>query len=229
MANPHYENPAGGPLRRFISKVLLLVITLIGVVMYFVIQPQDLSDIDGHAPAAGQTSPRNLTAVLQASVQRGHSVTLTEAEINRWLGSTLKASQRGPLAEYATFERVWVRLEDGFAEIIMERKVLDRPLTVSMFVKIEQTQGDKGRLRTIIHRHGGPYSPNLPKLMRGGRFGTVIMPQGFLTLVIPAYAQLADLYREEIRLAFEEMALIRIEKNRLVLEPRLRQAAIESF
>jgi hypothetical protein len=37
---------------------------------------------------------------------------------------------------------------------------------------------------------------------------------------MPAYAKLADLYREEIRLAFEEMARIRIEANRLILNSR---------
>jgi len=101
----------------------------------------------------------------------------------------------------------------------MERAVMGRPFTVSMFVKIEQTVGRKG-VRTEIHRHGGLYHASLPNPPKGGRFGKLVVPQGFLILVMPAYAKLADLYRGEIRLAFEEMARMRIEKNRLVLDSR---------
>jgi hypothetical protein len=101
----------------------------------------------------------------------------------------------------------------------MERAVMGRPFTVSMFLKIEQSQGARG-IKTEIHRHGGPYHANLPTLLRGGRFGKLVVPQGFLILVLPAYEKLAELYREEIRLAFEEMVRIRIEPNRLVLDSR---------
>ena len=55
---------------------------------------------------------------------------------------------------------------------------------------------------------------------RGGRFGKLVVPQGFLLLVMPAYEKLVPLFREEIHLGFEEMARIKIEKNRLVLDPR---------
>ncbi len=47
-----------------------------------------------------------------------------------------------------------------------------------------------------------------------------MVPQGFLLLVMPAYENLAALFREELHLAFEEMARIKIERHRLVLDPR---------
>jgi hypothetical protein len=110
-------------------------------------------------------------------------------------------------------------LKDGYAEVVMERKVMSRPFTVSMFLKLEQLQG-AGSVRTEVHCHGGPYHADVPKPMKGGRFGKLVVPQGFLLLVMPAYAKLAEVYKNEVHLAFEEMARVRIEPKRLVLESR---------
>jgi hypothetical protein len=228
MADSSNSGSSGGCLRRLFSFVTLMLVFGLGTAMFFVSQPQDLSDIGGYEPAAGGESSRDLTAVLRASLERGHSLTISETEINRWLGQTLSAKQSGLLASKVSFDRVCVRLEDGMAEVIMKRSAFGRPFTVSMFVKVEQTEGQGGR-RTVVHRHGGEYSPNLPKPMRGGRFGRLVVPQGFLVMVIPAYAKLADAYREEIRLGFEEMAGIRIESNRLVLDPRQNPSSTGGF
>lgn len=230
MADPTHSGSSGGCLRRLLSLFIMLMVCGLGAAMFFVSQPQDLSDIGmgGSGPVPSGESPRDLKAVLRASLERGHAVTLSETEINLWLARTLAAKQGGPLAEWVSIGRVCVRLEEDVAEIIMERRAFGRAFTVSMFVKIEQTE-ENGRVRTIIERHGGPYSPDLPNPMRGGRFGQLMVPQGFLMLVVPAYAKLADAYREEIHLAFEEMARIRIEPNRLVLDPRPDSNSTESF
>jgi hypothetical protein len=228
MADPSNSGSSGGCLRRLYSFVIVMVVCGLGAAVFFVAQPQDLSDIGGFGPAASGESSRDLRAVLRASLDRGHSLTLSETEINRWLSHTLTAKQGGPLAGSVSMERVCVRLEGDVAEVIMERSVFGRPFTVSMFVKVEQTEGQGGQ-RTVVHRHGGHYSPNLPKPMRGGRFGRLVVPQGFLVLIVPAYAKLAETYREEIRLGFEEMAGIRIESNRLVLDPRQKHNPPGSF
>jgi len=96
---------------------------------------------------------------------------------------------------------------------------MGKPFTVSMYLKVEQIQGLKG-VETKLLMHGGPYLDNLPRPPRGGRFGQLVVPQGFLLLVMPSYQKLAELFSSEIHLGFEEMARIRIEKNRLVLDPR---------
>jgi hypothetical protein len=228
MADSSNSGSSGGCLRRLLSTFILLVVCGLGTAVFFVTQPQDLSDIGGYNSAASVESPRDLRAVLRASLDRGHAVTLSEMEINRWLGHTLAAKQGGPLAGKVSLDRVCVRLEDGVAELIMERSVFGKPFTVSMFVKVEQTESSGG-VRTAVHRHGGPYSPDLPKPMRGGRFGKLVVPQGFLNLVIPAYVKLAETYHEEIRLGFEEMAGIRIESKRLVLDPKDRRNPTGGF
>ena len=73
---------------------------------------------------------------------------------------------------------------------------------------------------TEVNFHGGPYHKRLPLLLRGGRFGKLVVPQGFLLFVLPAYQQLAELFHPETHLGFEEMAVIKIEKHRLTLDPR---------
>jgi hypothetical protein len=208
----------GGCVIRLALLILLVAGLALGSAVFFILKPQDLSDVGGYGPAAPAPS-RDLKVVLKNSLDRGYAVTLTEAEINQWLGRTLAAKQGGVLEGRVSLERLWVRLLDGHAELIMERRIAGRPFTVSMFITIEQIQGAKGVL-TNVHVHGGPYHKDLRKPLRGGRFGTLVVPQGYMILIRSAYGKLIPLFAEEIRLGFEEMARIRIEKNRLVLNPR---------
>jgi hypothetical protein len=186
--------------------------------MAYVAKPQPLDDIGGYGRTAAEGESRDLKAVLEASLHHGHPLALSEAEINRWLGRTLKTRQGGMLAKHVSLDRVWIRLNQGIAEIIMERRIMGRPCTLSMFVIIEQTRGKRG-IRTVINRHGGRYLDNLPAPLRGGRFGSLVVPQGFLNLVVASFGGVAALYDEEIKLALESMAVIRIDDDRLVLEP----------
>lgn len=219
MADSSETQTGGGCLRKLLFLFLLTGAAGLGVAMYFIVQPQDLSDIGGYGQAEKASPARDLKAVLHNAIDRGYPVTLTETEINQWLGRTLVAKQGGLLAGPVLLERVWVRLLDGRAEVVMERKIMGKPFTVSMFLKVEQLQGPKG-VMTEVHLHGGPYAASLPLPPRGGRFGKLVVPQGFLLLVMPAYEKLAALFRDELHLAFEEMSRIKIESHRLVLDPR---------
>jgi hypothetical protein len=100
---------------------------------------------------------------------------------------------------------------------------MGRPLTLSMFVRVEQTIGMKGETSTSILRDGGPFLPEIPRLamlVKGGRFGRLVVPQGFLLLVLPSFGKLADLYQAELEQGFEEMSRISIADGKLVLDPR---------
>jgi hypothetical protein len=219
MADSSQPKSGGGCLGRLLVLFLLAAGGGLLTALFFIARPQDLSDIGGYGadPRAGQA--RDMKVVLKNSIDRGYPVTLTESEINHWLGRTLSAKQGGLLAKQVSLERVWVRLLDGYAEVIMERKVMGRPFTLSMFLRVEQLEGSEG-VKGSIQLDGGPYHVNLPKPPRGGRFGQLVVPQGFLHLVMPAYRKLGVLFLEEKELGFDEMARIRIEKGRLVLDPR---------
>lgn len=213
-----------GCLTRLLGLAVFLCLAALGVGLWFVAQAQDLSDLDGTgAGAAGEA--RNLREVLARSLSGGHEVTLSEAEINRYLAATLKAEQGGLLAKEVDLEEVAVRLEDGRAEIILVRSLRGRPWTVSMFLRIEQVENPDGSIETRILRNGGQFHESVPNPPVGGRFGRLEVPEGFLHLVLPSFTKLAKVYRSggageplEIDL-IEEMSRIRIEDGKLVLSP----------
>ena len=169
------QKPARGCLSRVLVLILVLAAAGLGVALYVAAQPQDLSDIHGYAPDGRPPVRRDLKLLLQNSLDSAYPVTFTEGEINRWLRSTLQAKQGGVLAGQVSLEGVWVRLEDGRAEVVMERKVLGRPFTVSMYLQVEQSESDQGPT-TDVQFHGGAFHPYLPFPKCGGRFGRLPVP-----------------------------------------------------
>jgi hypothetical protein len=228
MAESSKPKSGGGCLGKFITLILLAGATGLGTALFFACQPQDLSDIGGVGPAERNRPARDLKSVLRNSLDRGYAVTLTETEINRWLSGSLVAKQKGLLENQVSFEGVWVRLESGRAEIVMERKILGKPFTVSMFLRIAQTEGPKG-METQLLLDGGPFNENFPKPPVGGRIGKLKVPQGFLILVLPGYQKLAEVLRDELGLAFSKMARIKIEENRVILNPRDPSESVEGL
>lgn len=209
----------GGCIMRLLLSVCLLAALLLAVVLALVMVPQDLSDIGGYGKDPATAEVRDLRAVLEQSVIRGHAVTLKEEEINLWLGKKVKMRQEGLLAGKVTHQRVWIRLDGDLAEVILEREVFGWRSTFSMFLQIEQRDTGDGIFKEV-ELHGGSYLEAFPGVLRGGRFGRLVVPQGYLHLIKPAYAALAVACAEEIHLAFDEMMGIRIEDGQLVLDPR---------
>lgn len=202
---------------------LLFLIGLFAGVLaaaYFACKPQNLEEIGGYRPGGGETV-RDLALVMEKSLEKGHPLTLTEAEINRWLAGTLITRQGGFAAHWVTLDGVWVRLMDGYAEIIQERRVLGQRFTVSVFVNIERKE-EGGRVYKQAHLHCGPYHEALPRPVRGGRFGRLVVPQGFLVFVMPSFSNLVQQFRKEIKLGVEEMSATTFEKGLLKLNPHIK-------
>lgn len=197
----------------------------LGAAVFFILQPQDLSDLEGSGPGAVGKSSRDLQEVMQNALDGGYSLSLTEEEINLYLRDTLKAEQAGMLASQVSIRSVAVRLDEARAEVIIEREVAGRPLTLSMFLRVEQTELPTGTINTEIFLDGGPYHESLPWPAVGGRFGRLPVPQGFLVLVLPSFKNLAGVYRTDGAEAvkaldfIDEMARIRVEEGKLVLDP----------
>jgi hypothetical protein len=209
----------GGCFSKLLMMILLVAAGCLAMAIYSAVQPQDLSDLKSPETSATPTQPRDVKVVLKNAIDRGFPVTLQEAEINQWLARTLVAKQGGPLAEKVTLDRVWVRLGDGVAEVIMERQFMGKPFTVSMYLQIERLESLQG-VFTEIHPHGGPYHPDFPHPPKGGRFGKLVVPQGFILLVLPAFEKLAAQFPAEIELGLREMSRITLEKGSIVLDPR---------
>lgn len=211
----------GGCLGKLAGLLVFAVIVGLGAAIYFITLPQDLSDIGGNSPSltAPASPPRDMKAVLTKAIEGDYSVQLSETELNHWLARELKLKQGGELAEWVTLKRVYVRLREGIAEVIIERDVAGYPLTTSMFLQVEQTETAKG-LSTQLHLHGGGFHEMVPIPTRGGRFGQLTVPQGFLIMVMPDFRKIAGLFETEIDLGFQRMSRIRIEDKRLTLDPK---------
>lgn len=211
----------GGCLGKLFGLLVFAVLTGLLAALYFISQPADLSDIGGYMPAAEAPAspPRDIEAVLRKSIEGDYSVTLSETELNNWLARELKAEQGGELATWVSLKRVWVRLRDGVAEVIIERDVAGYPFTTSMFLQVEQVETAKGTT-TQIHLHGGSFHKDVPEPTRGGRFGRLTVPQGFLILVMQDFEKIAKLFETEIDLGFSQMTRIRIEDKRIMLDPK---------
>lgn len=221
MSDEETKKKRGGCLGKLGGLLVLALLVGLGAALYHVYLPQDISDIGGVEPSLTipASPPRDLRAVLEKSIEGDYSVTLSETELNQWLARELKLKQGGELAEWVSLKRVCVRLRAGVAEVIIERDVAGYPLTTSMFLQVEQMESAEG-ISTQIHLHGGGFHELAPIPTRGGRFGQLTVPQGFLIMVMPDYRKIADLFGPEIDLGFQRMARIKIEDKRLVLDPK---------
>jgi hypothetical protein len=207
-----------GCLSRLFSLFLFFSAVGLCVALYFMMQPQDLSDIKGYG-ASSTTPARDLTTALRNAGERGYPLTLSEADLNAWLKQTLAAKQGGALESEVKLKGVAIRLEKDRAEVIMERTIFGRPFTSSMYLRIEKMETPAGR-ETLVHRDGGEYFKDLPKLKKGGRLGRLVVPQGVLVLLLPSFGDLKAQFPEEIEQAIEKMARVTIEDEKLELDPR---------
>jgi hypothetical protein len=222
--NKPAEKKEAGCLMRMIYLAVVLLIGFLGYAVFLVTQAQSIVDIGTDVQT--ETS-RDLKTVLQKSIEGAYEVRISEEELNAFLARTLAAKQGGMLASQATLEKVLVRIEQDQAEVVMVRKLWGQSFTVSMWLKVNQTESSSGEVNTTVDFDGGPM-PIFSFVQRGGRFGKLVVPQGFLRFILPAYKNLAAQYAEETHLAFEEMARIRMEDGVLILDPRNHQES-ESF
>ncbi len=214
----HYETQSGGGcLSKLFLLLLVVPVLLVGTLIYYAALPQDLSDIGGYNPNTQPLKKRDLKAVLENASKRDSTVILSETEVNQWLKENLVTKQGGELGKKISLDAVWVRFEDGYAELIMQRTIMGTPFTSSMYVQIEQKVGQN---TAELSLHGGPYFKDFPMIKRGGHFGRLEVPQGFLLLVLPSYRKLAAAFPEELELAFTKIARCRFERDRIAFDSR---------
>lgn len=207
-----------GCLTRIFTLILFFASIGLAVALFYAVRPQDLSDIKGYRGAISPNQ-RDLKVALANAVERGYPLAISEADLNVWLRQSLSLKQGGVFGEKVELDGVAVRLEKGRAEVIFERHVFGKPFTVSMYLRIEQTETPEGTA-TLLHRDDGPYFRDFPMLKKGGRIGSLEVPQGLLLLVMPSYQELAAKFSEEIHLGFERMVRVKIEEEELTLDSR---------
>jgi hypothetical protein len=223
MSESKTPRSGGGCFSKLLFLILFGMTAALGTAVYFAVQPQDLTDLGGYSLVSKIAPVRDVKLILKnavdkAATNRGYSVTFSEADLNDWLARTVVAKQGGLLGAGITLDRVWVRLEEGRAELIMARTIMGRPFTVSMYLQVEKMEDGIGPYLSI-QPDGGPYHKDFPRPPRGGRFGKLVVPQGFLYLLRPAYQKLGALFPEESEL-FARMSKVKIEKGSLTVDSR---------
>ncbi|MGA0900791.1 MAG: hypothetical protein ACO3SO_10335 [Luteolibacter sp.] len=213
------HGPRLGCVARALFGISVFCSLMLAVAIVAMLLPQDLSTINGYGDGAQIGKARDLKAVMRESLQRGHEITLSEGEINRWIGQTLKVEQKGLLGSVVKIDGLGVRLRPDEAEIVIERSFRGFKSTQSMLLQVSVDADERVSSKEVI-LHGGPIAGFFPALKRGGRFGCLTVPQGYIHLVKPAFFQLGDVYQEELDMAFRKMQDIRIEQGQLVLTPR---------
>ncbi len=190
--------------------------------MFLVMQAQNTQSLE--TAAASVTTQRDLNDVFVRAREGAYKITISEEELNAYVARKLAMKQGGALAGVVSLEKILIRLEEERAEVITVRKVFGKTFTTSLWLTIEQTENASGEVATSFDLSGGTM-PILHKIKKGGRFGRLTVPQGFLLLTKSAHIQLVDVFAEDIRNGIEEMGRIQIRKGALELDPNLDQSS----
>ncbi len=213
------EKPKRGCVPRAFFMISAALTLLLAVAVIISLLPQDTSTIKGYGEGAKSREVRDLKEVLSESLERGHEITISEEELNRWIGQTLKVEQKGLLGGVVKINGVGIRLNEDEVEVVMERSFIGLTSTFSMYFQVlVDTDGIASKKEVPLH--GGPIAKFFPALKRGGRFGQLTVPQGYLYLIKPAFFQLGEVYDEELEMAFRKMHDIQIGDGQVVFVPR---------
>lgn len=206
------------------NMIFLLTLSFILGIGWLVWQtwvPQDLTQLPGYRKA--EEAP-DIPDLLHKADKSNSVLTFTESDVNRYLASTLKASQNGVLSPFARPSGVGIRFHDDFMEVILERHVLsDVKQTVSMFISIRQEEKGPGQLpvTSIEFCEGGKKNHYVNW---GGTLGSITVPQGYMIFLRPAFENLATAYKDFLSSLIDSGRLIQFSDGHVDLVPIRRDA-----
>lgn len=203
--------PKKSSLLKNVFFLSVLALTVLGGLAYISFDPQNLTDIDGYRekPGPPPLTSRNLATVLENAAKNEHGVRITEKEINEYLLRTLKFEQEGVFKGRVAARGVWVRLEQDVAEVIIEREIMGKSHTISMYLRPEQQEEEDGAMLTKVHRSTG-------------RWGRTKIFRGFMLLTKSSFVSLAEAYPQELDLLqsmFKSKVRVTIKDGVLELAP----------
>lgn len=158
--------------------------------------PQDMNDIAGYKDTGRARDLESLIADAE-----GAPITITEAELNRYLRDTCRMRQTGIFSIIASGQGVAARVHDGYLELVLDR-LLGSNLhqTTSVNLSFRQ-ESNLGRPELKVDFHGGDaIAGSMP---RGGSIGAIGVPQRHIRMLTPALESLLACY-PRITEAFEK-------------------------
>lgn len=208
------------------NMIFLLTLSFIVGIGWLVYQtwiPQDLATLPGYKKA--EQAP-NIPDLLRKADKTNSILTLSESDVNRYLASTLKASQNGVLSPVARPSGVGIRFHNQFMEIILERTVLSNmKQTVSLFLSIEQEEKGPGQ-HPVTRIEFSEFSKKPHFVRWGGTLGAITVPQGYMFFLRPAFENLATAYKDLLSSLIDSGRLIQFSDGQVDLIPIRRDAEI---
>lgn len=203
-------------LGNFFFLITLIIIACIGWLVYQTWVPQDLTKLKGYRQAAGAI---NIPELLDEACKKNAALTLTEEDINRYVASTLKASQSGFMSPFIKPNGVAVKLHDGYMEVFIERQLSSNYLqTISLFVTIVQLEDPLSRypITNLVYKNGLNQDSYIAQ---GGTLGQLVVPQGYINLILPAYEKLAMAYKDLLSSIVDNGRIIRVRNGYVDIMP----------
>lgn len=172
------------------AVLLFLTFTfMLGLLLLNMWIPQDMSDIAGYTDSG---TAKDVTAIIRNA--NGREVTITEAELNRYLRSTCRLRQTGLFSIIAKCHGVGIRIHDGYMEIVIDR-ILGSNLHQTTGVHLSfSRKTEHGRPVLNVDFCGG--EPLLGNMPHGGTIGKVHIPQHHIRMLKPALETLLACYPE---------------------------------
>jgi hypothetical protein len=208
----------GRTVKRFFFILAFFFLAGMGLSIFLSFQPQNLSGLSGYKRADRSETIVDVPALIESAAKTRQAISISERQINSWLAENIKVRQEGKLADEVDLKGVWVRfdkVENGRAEIILEREFRGKLHTSSLYLRLERKKKEDGSFTTTIRKDGGHF---LGTILVGGRFGQLKVPQGFLLFTQSAYQSLASLFTEEIEYIEEE--IIRKGSGEIIFEDK---------
>jgi len=151
-------------------------------------------------PATEKESTDLAETISQVVIKQAGRQTVEEAEINRFLTTTLAARQEGLTERWASPHRVLCDLTEDAARIHFVWRI------------------GSHSVHAAVDLHLGRQGDNLVFDITGGQYGSLRVPRVLLTPVRPALERLAESCQPEIQ-ALLTLPRLSVAKEKLVLDP----------
>lgn len=209
-------------IKTVIGVFVLISLTSIGLHTVFSWVPVSLQDVEGVNPSEDAVVV-DLKERLQQALDKSYEVTISEEELNLYIAERLKLTQSAIVDDYITIKGVYVDLQPGAMEVIIEREIdYDRnvkddgskqfsflPLTqtISLSMEVSVSTAENGDVSTTV---------SFP----GAKFGQSPAPGGLVAVVKPSFDVIAKFFEQEIKLGYNNQTSVKIEDGVMTIDPR---------
>jgi len=201
---------------RFLCNLLLtLWLAFLVAVAVECHRPASLAGVQGLEPAKG-TAPDLLDRMEKSIWLRNAPLTITEAEVNRYLAATISGTQKGVTSRLANFDRVMLHFQAAGPPQPNQPPPAGR--CTAWFRWTSFGLPYTASIEFTIHREKSKYVVE----PTGGSLGRLPVFRGALAALIPACRSLCGVFEDEIKTLFQ-MNQITFANNKVVLEPRFEQ------